>query len=106
MQRNSRKARDKHDFQMRIEFGGAPRQLNAIHLRHHNISEQQIKGCLLDFLKGAGAFAKGSHMVASLLQRLHEETAHVVIVFCQNDLCHGIRLHLIAPSLFVNHHYY
>ena len=91
-------------FKCGIEFGGAPRQLDAVHFRHHDIGEQQIEGRLLDFLKGAGPFAKGRHMVAGLLQRLHKEAPHVVIVFCQNDLCHGVGLHLIAACLFVNHH--
>ena len=70
---------------------------------------KQIEGRLLDFLEGAGPFAKGRHMVAGLLQRFHKEAPHVVIVFCQNDLCHGAGLHLYLslpvcePSFSVNH---
>ena len=73
----------------RIELGRPPRQLDAVHLRHDDIGQQQVEGRLLDLLEGARAFAERDDGMAGALQRAHQKPAHILVIFSQNDLGHA-----------------
>jgi hypothetical protein len=69
-------------------FGGASRQLDAIHFRHDDIGQQQVVRLLADGRKGTGAFPEGNYRVPRSLKRAHKETPHILVVLGKNDLRH------------------
>ena len=83
VERHGGKAGDEHHLEVRIELGGAARQFDAVHLRHDDVGQQQRERLLAQPLIGASAIVEGDDVVAGVLQRLHEEAAHVVVVFGQ-----------------------
>ena len=93
MERHRGKAGDEHDLERGIELGGPARQFDAVHLGHDDVGQEQVEAGLLDFLEGAQALAEAGHVVAGLLQRLHQEVPHVVVVFRKQDLRHGLGRH-------------
>jgi hypothetical protein len=60
------KSGDEHHLEVGIELGGAPRQLDPVHLRHHDIAEQQRERLLAQPLVGRAAIVERDHVVAGL----------------------------------------
>ncbi len=63
------KAGDEHHLEVRIELGGAPCQLDAVHFGHDDIAEQQRERLLAQPLIGRFAVVERNHLVAGVLQR-------------------------------------
>ncbi len=92
VERNGREPGDEHHLDVRVELGGAARQLDPIHLRHHDVGEKQFERLFAKPVVGGEAIVERGHVVAGVLQRLHEKAAHVVVVFGQQDTGHQIPL--------------
>ena len=81
IERDRGKPGDEHDLDIGIEFGGAARQLDAVHLRHDDIGQQQFERLFAQPLIGRQAVVVGHDLEAGILQRLDQESPHVDIVF-------------------------
>jgi hypothetical protein len=79
-------AGDEHDLDVGVELGRPARELDAVHLRHHDVGEQELERLLAQPLIGREPVVVGDDVVAGGLQRLHQEAPHVGIIFCQKDL--------------------
>ena len=84
-----REAGDEHDLDVGIEFGGAARQFDPVHFRHHDIGEQKLERLLAKTVVGGQAVVEGGHVETGVLQRLDEKATHVVVVFGQKDARHA-----------------
>jgi hypothetical protein len=89
VQRDGCEAGDEHDLEVWIDFRGAARKFNAVHFRHDNVRQQQGKRLFAQALIGAGAIVEVADGIAGLFKRLHEEAAHVVVVFGQQNSVHS-----------------
>ncbi len=98
IERHGGKARDEHDLDVRIEFGGPAGEFDPVHLRHDDIRQQEFERFLAQSLIGGKTVIVGNHLESSILQRLHQETPHIDIVFGKQDLGHDQRTRL-PPAL-------
>ncbi|CAH1669887.1 hypothetical protein BOSEA31B_13485 [Hyphomicrobiales bacterium] len=89
VERHGGEAGDEHHLDVGIELGGAPRQLDAVHLRHDDIGQQELERLLAETIIGRQAVVEGSDVVARILQGLDQEATHVVVVFREQYLRHG-----------------
>jgi len=64
------------------------RQFDAVHLRHHDIRQQQIKAPLGQYRQGLVALTHGKHFMTRPFQGAAQEMPHGIIVFRQQDLRH------------------
>ena len=88
IERHRGKAGDEHDLDIGIEFGGAARQLDAVHFRHDDVGEQELERLLAQALVRRQPVVIGHDVETGILQRLHQESAHVDIVFGKQDFGH------------------
>src|SRR4026207_80995 len=95
IERDRGEARDEHDLQIRIEFARAPRKLDAIHLRHHDIGKEQGEGLFLQALVGFKPVAEGYDVVPSLSERLYQEAAHVLVVLGEEYPLNPARVRIV-----------
>jgi len=58
---------------IRGQFRRAPRQLDAVHFRHHNVGEQELEGSFAQPLISRQSIVKGNDVIAGRLQRLDEK---------------------------------
>ncbi len=89
IERHGGKSGYEHDLQVRIDFGGAAGQLYPIHFRHDDIGQEQVERLLAQALICAGAIVEIGHFIAGALQGFHQETAHVFIIFGEQNSRHG-----------------
>ena len=90
IERDRGKAGDEHDLDVGVEFGGAAREFDAVHFRHHDIGQQELVGFFPQPLIGRQAVIVGGHVKTGILQRLDQEAAHIGIVFSQQDFRHTL----------------
>ncbi|MEY9461086.1 hypothetical protein ABH973_001499 [Bradyrhizobium ottawaense] len=64
-------------------------ELDAVHLRHHDVGEQHFERLFPQPLIGGHAVVMGRDLKTGVFQRLDQETAHVVVVFSEQDFWHG-----------------
>jgi hypothetical protein len=69
-------------------------------LGHHDIGQQELERLLAQTVVGRQPVVEGGDIVAGRLQRLHEEAAHVVIVFGEKDLHWGMAWRASRICLF------
>src|SRR5215472_12858049 len=89
IKRHRGKAGDEHDLDVGVELGGAARELDAVHLGHHDVGEQQLERLLAQPLVGRPAVVVGNDIEAGILQRLDQEAPHVEVVFRKQDFGHS-----------------
>ena len=92
-------------FMPGIEFGRTARKFDAVHFRHHNISQQKLEAFRLDALIRAHALAVGHHFVARVLKCLNKKTTHILIVFGKQNLCHWTFRRSTVPRIVPNLEY-
>ena len=80
VQRHRGEARDEHNLDFRVELSGATSKLDAVHLRHDDIGQQQLERFLAQPIVRGQPVVERSYVVAGVLQRLDEKASHVVIV--------------------------
>ena len=90
IQRHGGKAGDEHDFQARIDLGGAPRQLDPVHTGHDDVGQQQFisAGRLAQGVQPFLAIRHSVHVMAGAVERLGQKITHGVIVFCEQNAGH------------------
>ena len=98
VQRDGGKAGDEHDLDVGIELGGAAREFDAVHFRHHDIGEQQFERLFAQPLIGRKPVVVGHDVEAGILQRLDQKPPHVGIVFGEQDF-RQIVTHALNRSL-------
>ncbi|MGY3470756.1 hypothetical protein ACVW0I_007627 [Bradyrhizobium sp. LM6.11] len=72
-----------------VEFRSPAGELDAVHLRHHDVGEQHLERLFPEPLIGGHAVVVGRDLKTGVFQRLDQETAHVVVVFGEQDFWHG-----------------
>ena len=103
IERNGGKARDEHDLEIRIELACLAGKLDAVHLGHDDVGQEQREGLFLEPLVGFEAVAERDNIVAGLGERLDQEAPHVLIVFGEQYALKAprpwiIRLHPSPPN--------
>ena len=88
VERHRREAGDEHDLDVGIELGGAAGELDAVHLGHHDVGEQELERLLAQPLIGGKPVVVGDHVVAGVLQRLDQKAPHVGVIFGKENLRH------------------
>src|ERR1700722_17453923 len=86
VERYGGEARDEHNLDFRVELSGATSKLDAVHLRHDNIGQQEVERFLAQPIVRGQPVVERSYVVAGVLQRLDEKAAHGVIVLRKQDL--------------------
>jgi hypothetical protein len=64
-------------------------ELDAVHLGHDDVGEQELEGLLAQAVIGGQAVVEMGDVVTGGLQRLDQEPPHVVVVFGQQNLAHA-----------------
>ena len=85
VERHGREAGDEHDLQVGIELGRPAGKLDAVHLRHDDIGEEECERLLANALVGAQAIVEGDDVIAGVLKRFGEEATHVVVVLGEKN---------------------
>ena len=73
---------------MSYDNGLSARQLDAVHFRHDDVGEQELERLLAQALVRRQPVVIGHDVETGILQRLHQELAHVDIVFGKQDFGH------------------
>ena len=85
VEHNCGETRDEHDLEIGIDFAGAARQLDAVHLGHDDIGQQKREWLPFEALVGILAVFEGDHVIIRFFKRLDEETAHGIVILCKQD---------------------
>ena len=85
VQRHGGEARNEHDLDVGVEFGGPARQFDSVHLGHDDVGQQQLEGLFAQAVIGRQAIIEGGHVEAGVLQGPHQEATHIIIVLRQQD---------------------
>lgn len=87
-QRDCGKTGNEDNLHRWIEFGAAARKFDPVNAGHDNVRQEQVKDLSLECLKGAFAIFEILNIVSCTPKRRTQESAHRIIVFCQQDFAH------------------
>src|SRR5262249_24618102 len=76
---------DEHDLEVGVDVGGAPGQLDAVHLGHDNIGKEQGEGLLGEAVVRLAAVGEAHYLVAGLDQGALDEGPHGVVILRQQN---------------------
>jgi len=88
MQSDRGKARDEHDFERRLDFGGAFGEFDPVHAGHDDVRQQKIEADELQGLVGLRAVPARGHGVTGAFQRRRQEAPKRIIVFRKKNFGH------------------
>ena len=77
-----------HDLKARIQLGGPPRELDAVHLRHDDIGQQQRKRLFTQSFIRAPAVIERNDIMPGIFQRFRKKPAHIIVIFSMLDTRH------------------